>query len=127
MWLCLGLRLPPGSSNCLKYALTPNHQRMHTSYLRGMVNRKYRRYIGWSQNKILWDAILLASQPALFATTSGKCEAPVLDKLYDHSYHAFVRQESEQLAGEATVSDTVINRCQIYKLGLAFFLLQNSS
>ena len=75
----------------MKYAVTPNH----TSYLRGMVDRKLRCYIKGGQDRSLLDYILHASQPALFTTTDGECKAPVLDKLHDHSYHVFVRQESE--------------------------------
>ena len=62
------------------------------------------------------------SQPALLATIGGKCKAPVLDKLHDHSYHVFVWQESEQLAGKVAVLDSVISRCQIYEhdTGLSF-------
>ena len=70
-----------------------------------------------------YDAIFQTSQHALFATTGVERKAPVLDKLHDHSYHVFVRQESEQLAGEATVPDSVISRCQF---AFYFFLLQNS-
>ena len=69
------------------------------------------------QDRSLWDAILQASPPALFATTGDKRKAPALDKLRNHSYHVFVKQESEQLAVEATVPDSVISRCQIYKHG----------
>ena len=60
-----------------------------------MVDGKYRSYIRGGQDRSLWDAILQALQPGLFASTGNECKAPVLDKLYGHSYHAFVRQESE--------------------------------
>ena len=45
VWSCRGLRHPPGSSNCSKYAIMLNHQRKHTSYLRRMVDLKCRCYI----------------------------------------------------------------------------------
>ena len=63
-----------------------------------------------------------------FVATGGECKASVLDKLYNLLYHVFVRQESEQLAGEATVPDCVISRSQIYKTWhQSFFLLMNGS
>ena len=71
------------------------------------------------------DAILRASQPALFATAGGECIAFVLNKLHGQSYHVFVWQESEQLASEATVPDSAISRCQICKHGTSHSLLQN--
>ena len=40
---------------------------------------------------------------SLSATTGGNCKASVLEKLHDHSYHVYVRQEYKQVAGEATV------------------------
>ena len=43
--------------------------------------------------------------------------APVLDKLRDDSHHMLVRKEFKQLSGQATVPDSVISRCQIYKHG----------
>ena len=66
-----------------------------------------------SQGQFLYDAIFQASQ--LVCHAGGQCKAFVLDKLFDHSYHMFVSQEFEQLAGEATVPDGVICRFQIYK------------
>ena len=38
-------------------------------------------------------------------------------KFRDHLDHVLVRQKSQQLAGEATVPDSVISNCQIYKHG----------
>ena len=56
-------------------------------------------------------------QPNSFGSTDGDGKAIVLNKLYDHSFHAFIRQESEQLVGEVTMPDSIINPCQIYKHG----------
>ena len=52
-----------------------------------------------------------------------------LDKLHDHLYYMLVRQESKQLAGEATVPDFVVSRCSFcFKTALAFlFVPQRSS
>ena len=117
-------RTPSSSSNCSKYAITPNYRSRHTTCLRRMVDLKCRCNIRRGQGRSLWNAIFQESQPALFAITGGECKAPVLDKLQnDHSYHVFARQESEQLSSEAMGPDCVINRCQIYKhgTGLSFY------
>ena len=52
---------------------------------------------------------------ATFFVCHYRCEgkASTLDLLHDHLYHLFVTQESEQLAGKATVPVSVISRCQI--------------
>ena len=40
-----------------------------------------------------------------------------MDKLHNHTNHVLVRQKPLQLAGEATVPDSVIGSCQVYKDG----------
>ena len=67
------------------------------------------------------------SQIALLSTTCGECKAPVLDELHDHLYHEFVRKEPEQLAGEATVPDSVISCCQITNTAKAFLFASKQS
>ena len=49
--------------------------------------------------------------------TSGQGEASVPSKFHDHLDHVVVRQKSQQLAGVATVPDSVISSCQIDKHG----------
>ena len=74
--------------------------------------------------------IFQASQIALFATTSGECKTPVLDKLFDHSYHVFVsRSLSSLIAGETTMLDSAsaTGRCHIYKHGTGLFASKQSS
>ena len=46
-----------------------------------------------------------------------KGEASVPNKFHDHLDHVLVRQKSQQLAGEATVPDSVTSCCQIDKYG----------
>ena len=63
------------------------------------------------------------SKPASLATT-GEGEASILDKLQDYPNHVFIWHKSQQLAGEAAVPDSVINRCQVgkHRTGLLFSL-----
>ena len=51
------------------------------------------------------------------AVASCKGEASVADKLHNHTNHVLVRQKPQQLAGEATVPDSVIGSCQVDKDG----------
>ena len=69
-------------------------------------------------------AIFQASEPAWLAVTSGQSGASVPNKFHDYSDHVLVREKSQQLAGEATVPDSVISSCQIDKhcTSLLFFL-----
>ena len=43
------------------------------------------------------------SMSASFAITGGEGEASISDKLQDHPNHVLIRQESQQLAGEAAM------------------------
>ena len=114
------LKTHPGSSNCLKYAITPNNHRRHTFYLQEMVDCKSRCSLYEGQDRFLRNAIFQTSQPALFTTTGGECKTPVLNKLHDLLYHLFVRQESERFAGEAAITESAISRCQINKTAPVF-------
>ena len=49
--------------------------------------------------------------------TSGHGEAFVPNKFNDHPDHVLDWQKSQQLAGEAAVTDNVISSCQIDKHG----------
>ena len=62
------------------------------------------------------------SKPASLAITGGEDEAFMSDKLQDYPNHVLVRQKSEQLAGAAVVSDSVISRCQVDKHGTGLLL-----
>ena len=79
MWSYFGLRTLKNSSSYLEHAVATNHHCRHTSYLRGMVDCKYRCYVRMGQERSLWNAILLASQLASFASTGCDFKAPVLD------------------------------------------------
>ena len=63
-------------------------------------------------------------QSALLLATASKRKSPVWDKLHDYSFHVFIRQESDQLAGEDKVADGVMSRREIYEhgTGLSFCL-----
>ena len=65
----------------------------------------------------MWETIFDASEPAWLAVTSCHGEASVPNKFHDHPDHVLVRKKSQQLAGEATVPDSVISSCQIDKQG----------
>ena len=45
--------------------------------------------------------------------TGNKGKTSVSDKLHVSSDHVFIRQKPQQLAGKATVPDSVISSCQI--------------
>ena len=64
------------------------------------------------------------SQPASLAVIGSKGETSIPDKFHDHTNHVLIREKSQQLAGEATMPDSVICSCQIYKhsTGLLFCL-----
>ena len=68
------------------------------------------------KDRSLRNAIFQMSQPTLLFTPSSEGKASVLYKLHDYSCHLLVQQESKKLADEGTVPDSVIGRCQIYKL-----------
>ena len=77
-----------------------------------------------SQDQSLWNIIFQVSEPAWLAVTSGQGEASAPNKFHDHLNHALFRQKSQHLAGEATVPDSVISRCQIDKHGTNLFCLK---
>ena len=52
-------------------------------------------------------------EPAWVAVPSGQGKASVLNKFHYHPDHVLIRKKSQQLAGEATVPDSVISSCQI--------------
>ena len=58
-----------------------------------------------------------ASEPAWLDVTSGQGEASNPDKFHDHADHVLIQQKPKQLAGEATVPDSVVSKCQIDKRG----------
>ena len=49
------------------------------------------------------------SQPASLAVTGSKGETSIPDKFHDHTNHVLIREKSQQLAGEATMPDSVIS------------------
>ena len=69
------------------------------------------------QDRSLVNAVSQTSKPVLLAITGGKGEASIWDKLQDHPEHVLIWQKSRQLAGEATVPDSAISRCQVDKHG----------
>ena len=74
------------------------------------------------QDRSLGDAISQALSPARIAVASCKGEASVADQLHNHADHVLVRQKPQQLAGEATVLDSVIGSCQVNKDGTGLLL-----
>ena len=96
----------------------PSHRHTHTFYLRGKAGRKYRCYIRGEPRLIPGGHCFSGVATALFTfTISGESRTPVLDELYDHTDHVPIRQEPQQLSGEAAVPDSVIFCCQIYEHG----------
>ena len=59
------------------------------------------------------------------AVTNSKSEASVSDQLHYHSDYVLIRQKSQQLAGKATVPDSVICSCQVDNT--VFFLASKES
>jgi len=55
------------------------------------------------------------SQPVSFAVSGGEGEAVIANHLYDHMNHVSIRQQLQQLAGDAAVSYTVIGCCEVDK------------
>jgi len=53
--------------------------------------------------------------PAPFAVSCGKGEAAIANHLHDHVDHASIRQQSQQLAGEAAVPYSVVGCCEVGK------------
>ena len=47
----------------------------------------------------------------------GLLSSVVKDQLHNHTNHVLVRQKPQQLAGEATVPESVIGSCQVDKDG----------
>ena len=76
------------------------------------------------QDRSLRDAVFQTSQPASLAVIGSDSETSILDKLHVHADHVFIWKKSQQFAGEATVPDSVIGSCQVYKhsTGLLFCL-----
>ena len=56
------------------------------------------------------ERCFLAALSELLAVTGSKVETSVLDKLHDKSNYVLIRQKPQQLAGKATVPDSVISR-----------------
>jgi len=65
------------------------------------------------QDRPLWDAVPEASQPAPFAVSGGKGKAAIFNHLHDHADHVSIRQQSQQLAGEAAVPYSVVGCCEV--------------
>ena len=59
----------------------------------------------------MWEAIIWTSEPAWLAVTSGQGKAFIPNRFHDHTDHVLVLKKSQQLAGEATVLDSVISSC----------------
>ena len=79
-----------------------------------MVNCKYRCYIREEPRPILVGRHSSVVATCFVCHYRREGKTPVLDLLHDNSYHVFVTQESEQLAGKSTVPESAISRCQIY-------------
>jgi hypothetical protein len=58
----------------------------------------------------------------LLSATGGEVKAAISDKLQDHTDHVPVRQQAEQLAGEAAVPYGIIGSRQIDKNGSGLLL-----
>jgi len=61
----------------------------------------------------LWDAVLEASYPVSFAVSGDAGEAATANHLHDHANHVPMRQQLQQLAGEAAVPYRVIGCCEV--------------
>jgi len=74
------------------------------------------------QDRSLWDAVLEASQPAPLAISDGKGKAAIANHLHDHVDHVSIRQQWQQLAGEAAVPYDVVGCCEVdeHSSGLLF-------
>jgi len=57
--------------------------------------------------------------PLPFAITGGTSEAAIANNLHDHSDHVSIRQQPQQLAGEAAVRYSVVGCCEVDKLSSA--------
>ena len=70
----------------------------------------------WVSGPLEWDAGM-QWQCARRDTghCGGKGETSISDKLHDDSDHVLIRKESQQLAGKATVPESVISSCQVDK------------
>ena len=94
---------------------------MHTSYFQGMVQRKCKCYMRGAKTDSCGALFFRYRNLLCLPANVGECKAPVLDKLHNHSCHALIRQESEQLTGEVTLPDIIISLCQIKKHGTGIF------
>ena len=63
----------------------------------------------------LWDTVLEASWPTPFAISGGKGKTTIANHLHDHVDHVSIRQQSQQLAGEAAVPYSVVGCCEVDK------------
>ena len=62
-----------------------------------------------------WYAVLKAWLPAPFAISSGKGKAAIANHLHGHVDHVSIRQQSQQLVGEAVVPYSIIDCCEVDK------------
>jgi len=51
----------------------------------------------------------------LFPISSGKVETAITNHLHDHSDHVSIRQQLQQLAGEAAITYGVVCSCEVDK------------
>jgi len=66
------------------------------------------------------ETVLEASQLAPSAVSGGMGKAAIANHLHDHADHVSIRQQSQQLAGEAAVPYGVVGCCEIDKHSSAF-------
>ena len=112
-----------------------SYRNIHVYNEKRFLNQQHRRYflltrdnrIRGGKNQSMWDTILQPWPPALFDTSGGECKVPVIEMFHSYSCNMLVRQESQQVASEATVLENVITAVRSTNTALVFFLLQNSS
>jgi len=69
----------------------------------------------------MWDAVPEVSLPGLLAISGGKGKTVIANHLHDHVDHVSVRQQLQQLAGEAVVPYGVVGCCEVDKHSSGLF------
>ena len=69
----------------------------------------------------MWDAVPEVSLPGLLAISGGKGKTVIANHLHDHVDHVSVRQQLQQLAGEAVVPYGVVGCCEVDKRSSGLF------
>jgi len=66
------------------------------------------------------------SLPASFVVSDGEGEAAIANYLHDHTNHVSIKQQSQQLAGEAVVPYNVIGCCEVDKHSSSLLFVQKA-